>query len=490
MSWEQKSKLIKSDPVTCARYFDFRFQKFFAEVLCHKTHPIGIIEDYFYRIEFQQRGSPHVHMLVWIKDAPTVQKTTYEEVAEFVDKYITCDAQSADPHLINYQTHRHARTCMKKNKPICRFNFPIPPMPYTAVSSPLEEDDEHYTQAATDYQKVVEFLNSSSFKEDQAALSFESVLSELQISLERYIHALRSSLNQENIFLKRNPNEVRINAFNSELLKSWQANLDIQFITDGYACGTYIVSYVSKGQRGMSNLLRQACEEARQNDSNIRQQVRRIGNKFLSHVEIGAQEAAYLVLQIPLRHTSRSVTFINTTPIEDRVVLLKPMHALEELKNDSTDVESGNIVKLYQQRPKVLEGICLADFVSWFQVKYKKVNERNTASTCDELPEDVADDICSDDAITISTDSCEFAQSYLFRNGTEIIKRSKPQVLRWVNLDIETDSEKHYQELLMLFTPWRNEEKDLVNVSRSFEERYMECKGDIDKKLGKYQHGG
>lgn len=107
-------------------------------------------------------------------------------------------------------------------------------------------------------------------------------MSELQINLERYIHALRSSLNQEKFFLKRKPNEVRINAFNSELLKSWQANLDIQFITDGYACGTYIVSYVSKGQRGMSNLLRQACEEARQNDSIIRQQVRRIGNKFLS----------------------------------------------------------------------------------------------------------------------------------------------------------------------------------------------------------------
>lgn len=45
-------------------------------------------------------------------------------------------------------------------------------------------------------------------------------------------------------------------------------------------------------------------------------------------------------------------------------MLLKPMHALEELKNDSTDVESGNIVKLYQQRPQILKGICLADFVA------------------------------------------------------------------------------------------------------------------------------
>lgn len=93
--------------------------------------------------------------------------------------------------------------------------------------------------------------------------------------------------------------------------------MDIQFILDAYACATYIVSYISKGQRGMSNLLRHACEEARQNDSDIRQQVRRIGNKFLSHVEIGAQEAVYLVLQIPLRHTSRSVTFINTAPVDE-----------------------------------------------------------------------------------------------------------------------------------------------------------------------------
>lgn len=55
--------------------------------------------------------------------------------------------------------------------------------------------------------------------------------------------------------------------------------MDIQFILDAYACATYIVSYISKGQRGMSNLLRHACEEARQNDSDIRQKIRRIGTQ-------------------------------------------------------------------------------------------------------------------------------------------------------------------------------------------------------------------
>jgi hypothetical protein len=44
--------------------------------------------------------------------------------------------------------------------------------------------------------------------------------------------------------------------------------------------------------------LYEAYKEAKTNDSDIRQQVRRIGNQCLSHVEIGAQEAAYLVLQM------------------------------------------------------------------------------------------------------------------------------------------------------------------------------------------------
>ena len=41
----------------------------------------------------------------------------------------------------------------------------------------------------------------------------------------------------------------------------------------------------------MSELLRTACEEARRGNSNIKQQVRDIGNRFLNNVEISAQEA-------------------------------------------------------------------------------------------------------------------------------------------------------------------------------------------------------
>ena len=61
----------------------------------------------------------------------------------------------------------------------------------------------------------------------------------------------------------------------------------------------------------MSKLLRKACEEAKEGNKDIVNKVRHIGNKFLNAVEISAQEAVYLVLQMPLRRSSREFQFIN-----------------------------------------------------------------------------------------------------------------------------------------------------------------------------------
>ena len=47
--------------------------------------------------------------------------------------------------------------------------------------------------------------------------------------------------------------------------------MDVQFILDVYARAMYIVSYISKAQKGMSELLRKACAEAKDGNSNIKQ---------------------------------------------------------------------------------------------------------------------------------------------------------------------------------------------------------------------------
>lgn len=59
MSWEHKSKLIKADPVTCARYFDFRFSKFFTEVLGNDVEIVKRKKPYVLRwVHFDKETDP------------------------------------------------------------------------------------------------------------------------------------------------------------------------------------------------------------------------------------------------------------------------------------------------------------------------------------------------------------------------------------------------------------------------------------------------
>ena len=46
-------------------------------------------------------------------------------------------------------------------------------------------------------------------------------------------------------------------------------------------CCVQLVNYISKGQKGMSERLREACAKARKENSTIRRQARDIGSKFV-----------------------------------------------------------------------------------------------------------------------------------------------------------------------------------------------------------------
>ena len=45
---------------------------FFSEYILSSAHPIGKVKDYVIKIEFQMRGSPHAHCILWIEDAPKI----------------------------------------------------------------------------------------------------------------------------------------------------------------------------------------------------------------------------------------------------------------------------------------------------------------------------------------------------------------------------------------------------------------------------------
>jgi len=95
-------------------------------------------------------------------------------------------------------------------------------------------------------------------------ISFEDFLKKIGLAEESYLLAIRNRLKRDTLFLKRSPSEIRINNYNAHLLQAWKANMDIQYVLDPYACATYILSYITKGQRGMSRLFKKHPKKQRQ----------------------------------------------------------------------------------------------------------------------------------------------------------------------------------------------------------------------------------
>ncbi|XP_053405183.1 uncharacterized protein LOC128558914 [Mercenaria mercenaria] len=479
LSWEQKVKLIQKDPVTCSRYFDHRVQQFIKLVLKSTHNPLGVISDYFYRVEFQQRGSPHIHMIAWVQNSPKYNECSVSEITAYVDQYLKSSSDNADmTDLIQLQIHQHSRSCKKKDVRKCRFGFPLPPLPETMVLEPLESDVDKYKKL---YEKIQEKMNK---EKDGFDMSYKHFLTDIvQLSEQDYIKCIRSTLNTPKVFLKREPKDIRLNLYNETVLRAWKANIDIQFILDPYACAMYIVSYISKSQRGMSSLMHAACKEARNGNLDLKRQVRHIGNVFSNSVEVSAQEAVYLVLQMSLTRSTRDVTFINTSAPEKRIHLLKSKTVLDEMPDNSTDVIAENAIKRYSKRPKKLENWCLADYVSKLDIVFPK-NEHLSDSV-----ENVNDDYNESDDDGLKLENLNDSQTIsYFKNGGQIRIRKNARVIRYGRYNLKSDEENHFREKLLLFLPWRNEVLDLLANYESYKDHYLAIKAKIDCKCMEYEH--
>jgi len=241
----------------------------------------------------------------------------------------------------------------------------------------------------------------------------------------------------------------------------------------------------------MSKLLETASKEANAGNKDIVHRVRHIGNKFLNSVEISAQEALYLVLQIPLRRSTREFQFINTSNPDERTFLLKARDKIKELPDKSTDIESDNIIKRYQRRPCKLEELCLANFVAWFNcVKDKDSCENNNCHTSETsgsfLLETEVDNV--DDDPSVQDKQTEYTTGYKLKGGMKLIKRKRAKIITSVRFNKEKDSENDYREQLMLYTSWRNEQKDLIKECQTYQERYQQVESIVNSNKEQYEY--
>ena len=120
---KDRSTYLCQNPITDVCMFQHRLEAFFSEYLLSDTHPLGHVTDYVIKIEFQKRGSPHAHCLLWVKDAPKIDKDPDDVICAFIDKYITAviPPDTVTNSLTTYRNIHILSTVAKTNHAIFVF---------------------------------------------------------------------------------------------------------------------------------------------------------------------------------------------------------------------------------------------------------------------------------------------------------------------------------------------------------------------------------
>ena len=264
---------------------------------------------FYWKKEYQARGAPHYHALLWIKDTPVIGQDDPDDVLSWIQERITCQIpnKESDPELYNlvtrYQMHKCSAYCRRKRKcgnvfiTRCRFGFPRQPCETAKLNS------------------------------------------------------VSDSLKTRNRIYQLARSESRVNDYNPLLLMLWKANIDIQFVAESsLALAHYVSGYVTKAERSS---MQETWQEVSENKS-IYSRLWSFGVRSLRFRECGLYEASYLLLGNHLTEKSATVKWIDVSMPHKRNRRLKDHKKLQSV----IQIPRTSL----RERPKDLEDVCLYDF--------------------------------------------------------------------------------------------------------------------------------
>jgi hypothetical protein len=263
-----RSHLVNEDPVVCCVYFN----KLVGTIMSllqrkGKFNPFGeySVKDYFIRIEFQHRGSPHAHILLWLENDPREHiDENMPRTIQLLRNLCSVSSDYIGVEKIKNQVHQHTFTCFKRGETTCRFNIPYWPIRETRILLPMAKSDTRkkiYQSWATKLKNMLEKCNYT---------SFDVFLTDNNLSYLQYLDVIRASLRRPMVIFKRDMADIYTNTFHPWIASMLNSNMDLQIVLDEYSCAQYVVEYVNKyivhtnifihifnNIRGISNLHRE-----------------------------------------------------------------------------------------------------------------------------------------------------------------------------------------------------------------------------------------
>lgn len=419
----QRQKLLNENPVRASRWFAKKVRAFLNDYLRSADNPLGKVDDWFVKIEFQARGSPHAHILLWCSNpkthAPAPDASTLEgqrEALKWVQKCVTAAVPGEGcPDLRNIvqtcQKHRCKTTCFKSGRKKCRFRFP-PGLP----------------QESNSFAKtfIVDCGGDGARLVDEARDDPGWLQKGKFYKLER-----------------RSVEEVYTNPYpkHPAFLKLWRGNVDLQYVGSMEGTIHYLCNYFCKAE---TKHMRESVYDAiRSLPANANQwsKLLKIGHAIFGMREMSAQEHGYFLCgkETPLYMSSRNTLFVDTVHPQQKV--RRPVR----MDQQPTDLEGkvlfqDNVRQRYIRRPTgptcPLPGVDswddmnLINFASHFNFCKKK---RTGDAECWPLAPD---------------------QNGL--NSGFLYLRPKPLLIRTTRRTAAKHGDSYYYGQLMLYKPWRS----------------------------------
>lgn len=210
--YKRRLKILRKYPKEFAIQFHFRFKIFFEKIFLKRYNII----DYWYRIEFQGRGSPHVHGVAWIKNGlriedlkPNSSKELVEKYRNFYDSILSCENPLVNNNLYN----------LNEKNPTSYLYSDVGENEHLIDLNNLLNTTQKHTKCSEEYCLR---MNKKS-KKLECRYNYPKPLNELS--------SLYYDEDKEIWEYIPKRNDPYLNNYDRECIELWRANMDIQIIT-------------------------------------------------------------------------------------------------------------------------------------------------------------------------------------------------------------------------------------------------------------------
>ncbi|KAE8739677.1 hypothetical protein FOCC_FOCC014815 [Frankliniella occidentalis] len=352
ITMRERRILIQENPLIADLFFQHRLECFVDTVL----EPEFQVVDFWYRIEYQHRGSPHVHGLYWCKnavDVSNIANATDEErkkISMYFDKLVSAVLPDKD--------------CPMPDQHPCEVRFENVTDVDESLSQLLKSVQRHTCSKA--------YIQRTDKKTKQTVCRFH-----FPKEIRDHSEIIVNPETGEVEFLPK-CNDEKLNKFHPFIISTWRANIDIAPVLSKKAVVAYLTKYVTKSEVG-SDTLKEICSKVCSSMVSSEKATKAIQKVLIKNCverDISAQEVCHILMGAKL-YSASGRKFVVVFTKETAWVPLE-CNEVSEVNNNSENREGKTFLAKYKTRPEQLCNVSLYNCAKYYNSStWKKLKKRD-----------------------------------------------------------------------------------------------------------------